>query len=153
MNYKFQHIWKDEDHDTAKIIIIVDNIEAGYVSYEKIFNIEFMFSDDEIIAIQQANNKTLDDIFDTDCKAIYLDYLEVKPEFQKQGIGNLLMQEFNKHILELNFSDNIILNCCPYSQLKIEEKIPIKILSMFYKKFGFVELLDQKENILMYKKI
>lgn len=74
-------------------------------------------------------------------------------EFQKQGIGNLLMQEFNKHILELNFSDNVLLNCCPYSQLKIEEKIPVKILSMFYKKFGFVELLDQKENILMYKKI
>lgn len=120
---------------------------------KKIFNIEYMFSDDEILEIEKFNNKSLYDIFDTDCKVIYFDSLEVEPKFQNHGIGNLLMQEFTKHISELNFSDNILLNCCPFTQISINDRIPIKILSMFYEKFGFVQLLDQKENIIMYKKL
>lgn len=35
MDYKFVHNWKDEDHDTAKIIIIVDGFPVDYISYEK----------------------------------------------------------------------------------------------------------------------
>lgn len=152
MNYIFEHFWKDEDEDRGKINIIIDGIIAGYVSYEKLFNLEYMFSDDEISYIEFFNNKSMDEIFDTNCTAIYLDYLEVIPKFQRMGIGNLLMQEFNRYILELNFSDNIILNCCPFKQIG-KEKISLNILSMFYNKFGFKELLNQGENILMYKKI
>ena len=102
----------------------------------------WMFQDD-------IEEDEYDDLFPDDSLSI-IEMLFVEPEYQNQGIANVLMQKAIKYINKQG-SDRVYLNACPL--LLGGKNLPLSILTQFYEKFKFEVFKYDKSNNLMLLKL
>ncbi len=127
----------EDDDDRTKIIASYNDDVLGYLIYEQVFNAyEYDF-------IDICSEEEFDQIFSDD-NLIKIEHLEVIDKFS--GVGTKLMQYAMYH-LQKNGYREFYLNASPMGIDGLNKEN----LIMFYRKFGFVTLLDQGNNAIMYK--
>jgi GNAT superfamily N-acetyltransferase len=128
---------KSTDEDITKITAYINNQKVGTISMELLFN---------------AYNYEFNDVFEEDVfyklypddEIIKIGHIEVDDNYKNLGIGKKLMERGMK-LMKQNGYNQFYLNASPMGF----KGLNTLNLVNFYKKFGFKELLNQGDNVLM----
>jgi GNAT superfamily N-acetyltransferase len=128
---------KEVDEDRTKIIAYNNKNKVGSLTMEILFDsYEYEFEDvfDEDLFYKIYPNDEI----------VKIEHLEVNDNYKNLGIGTELMKR-GIALMKKNGYNQFYLNASPMGRSGLD----IMDLVIFYKKFGFKELLNQGNNVLM----
>lgn len=133
-NIKFK---KSVDGDRTTITAYINNKEVGSLSMEILYDAyEYEFED-------VFDEDTFEEIY-PDSKIVKIEDIEVDDKYKNSGIGSELMKR-GILLMRKNGFKQFYLNASPMGFNGLDTNNLVK----FYKKFGFMELLNQGHNVLM----
>jgi len=128
---------KSVDTDRVKITAFIDNRKVGTLSMEVLFeSYDYEFSD-------VFDEDTFNKIYPGN-KIVKIEHIEVDDNYKNSGIGYKLM-EYGMSLMKKDGYNQFYLNASPMGF----KGLNTPNLVNFYKKFGFNELLNQGNNVLM----
>jgi len=136
--YSFSEVKVNIDEDRFEFSIHDDGLKIGYLIAEKVFSAyDYEFYD-------LISDEEYDNIFGSD-NIIKIEHIEVIDGYKNLGISSKLIKYCIKYFKD-NGHDEFYLNASPMglNGLRLEDLVNL------YKKFGFKELLDQGNNVIMY---
>ncbi len=141
---EFNIIDNREGEDSITIQLIHKTLIVGYIDINEIYD-GFRWFDNEKISEDKYSKLFPDDMF------LLIQMVFVNEKFRGKGFGNMLMNEFERIRPKVFPNHNrVVLNASPIN-FKSYINLSLNLLIMFYEKFGFKELVLEKNNCLMFK--
>ena len=133
MNKKFEIVaFYDEDaysQDKFRLNFIEYGIVIGFVQFYNCLNYREYFDND--LSDNQYYNLFPEDKF------IMIDMVHIISDFRGSGYATQMMNYFMDYIKIHGIYDKLFLNASPSDSFSDNNYLPLNILILFYKKFGF----------------
>jgi len=135
MEYKITPATRN--NDTITFELIHNGLDIAHINLSEIISGYEYFED-------SLTEEEYDNIFIED-KYIYIEEVYVDKNWRGKGIANKIMNKFFEYSKrKYPKYDKFVLNASP-----MELSIPLNLLKLFYNKFDFFELIDNKHNCVM----
>jgi GNAT superfamily N-acetyltransferase len=128
---------KSVDEDRTIITAYINNNKVGSLSMEILFD-AYQYEFEDVF-----DEETFDEIY-PDSEIVKIEHIEVDDNYKNSGIGSELMKR-GMELMKKNGYNQFYLNASPMGF----KGLGTMGLVEFYKKFGFKELLNQGNNVLM----
>jgi len=128
---------KSIDEDRTTLTAYNNNNKVGSLSMEILFD-AYQYEFDNVF-----DEDTFDELY-PDIEIVKIEYIEVDDNYKNFGVGSELMQR-GMELMKKNGYSQFYLNASPMGF----KGLGTMDLVEFYKKFGFKELLNQGDNVLM----
>src|SRR5690625_1051636 len=128
---------KSIDEDRTTLTAYNNNNKVGSLSMKILFD-AYKYEFDNVF-----DEDTFDELY-PDIEIVKIEYIEVDDNYKNFGVGSELMQR-GMELMKKNGYSQFYLNASPMGF----KGLGTMDLVEFYKKFGFKELLNQGDNVLM----